>query len=263
VFKVGDYKSALDPLLRSDQLMATGRAALTAGDLDQAIRIFTKVMTLPEHENSREAKELLGVARERNGQLAHAKAEYEEYLKRYPVGDGATRVRQRLDAMLSAGAKPPDRPGAARAAATAPLAAEIFGSACTQYRREVVDSDATGSFVTDSSEYTDLSVSSRARSENVLWRSLMSGSYRFDLVDDADGNETRISAFYLDGAQRSGPYSATLGRQPGNTAGVSSRSTGCASRAGWASSGASRRAAASRSRSRPRTGSRRSATSTA
>jgi len=73
---------------------------------------------------------------------------------------------------------------------------------------------------------TDLSVSSRARSENVLWRSLMSGSYRFDFVDDEDGNETRISALFLDAAQRSGPYSATFGRQPGNTAGVSSRFDG-------------------------------------
>lgn len=32
---------------------------------------------------------MLGLARERNGQLAHAKAEYEEYLREYPNGEGA------------------------------------------------------------------------------------------------------------------------------------------------------------------------------
>jgi len=215
-----------DPLLRSDQLMATGRAALTAGDLDQAIRVFTKVMTLPEHENSREAKELLGVARERNGQLAHAKAEYEEYLKWYPGGEGGQRVRQRLDAMLTASAQPPSKPGGRGEPSTRPTEFELFGSASTQYRREVLDTEATGKLVTDSSLFSDLSVSTRARSSSFLWRGLAAGSYRADFADAADGNDMRVSALFLDVGQRSGPYSATFGRQPGNTAGVSSRFDG-------------------------------------
>ena len=103
-------------LQRSDELMATGRRALTDGELDEAIRIFTKVNSLPDHANSAESKELLGVARERHGQLAHAKAEYEEYLKWYPGGEGAERVRQRLDALLSANGKPPEKSSARRAA---------------------------------------------------------------------------------------------------------------------------------------------------
>ena len=45
----------------------------------------------------------------KNDQLAHAKAEYEEYLQRYPSGEGAARVRQRLSALLTAGkAAPPE-----------------------------------------------------------------------------------------------------------------------------------------------------------
>jgi hypothetical protein len=215
-----------DPAARSDQLMATGRAALTAGDFDQAIRVFTKVVTFGEHENSREAKELLGVARERNGQLAHAKAEYEEYLKWYPGGDGAQRVRQRLDAMLTANARPPEKTGGRLDSSIRPTEFELFGSAATQYRREVLDSDASGKLVTDSSLFSDLSVSSRARSENFLWRGLAAGSYRADFTDAAEGNETRISALFVDVGQRTGPYSATFGRQPGNTAGVTSRFDG-------------------------------------
>ena len=45
--------------------MASGRAALASGDLPQAIRMFTKVVSLPEGPSSPEAKELLGVAREK------------------------------------------------------------------------------------------------------------------------------------------------------------------------------------------------------
>jgi len=222
----GALPGTSDSLLRSDQLMASGREALTAGDFDQAIRVFTKVVALSEHANSRDAKELLGVARERRGQLAHAKAEYEEYLKWYPDGEGAQRVRQRLDALLSASSKPPERPGSGATAATRPSDVEVFGSASTQYRREVLDSDATGSLLTDSSLFSDLSVSSRARSDNFLWRGLAAGAYRFDFIDGMDQNETRISALFFDVSQRSGPYSATFGRQPGNTAGVTSRFDG-------------------------------------
>jgi hypothetical protein len=140
---------------------------------------------MPENANSAEAKELLGVARERRGPLAHAKAEYEEYLKWYPGGEGAQRVRQRLDALLTASSKPPDtRSGAT----TRPSEFELFGSASTQYRREVLDSDATGSMITDSSLFSDLSVSSRAAT---LWRALAAGSCRFDFVEE---RTTRISA---------------------------------------------------------------------
>ena len=42
---------------------------------------------------------MLGIARERNGQMAHAKAEYEEYLRRYPEGPAADRIRSRLKAI--------------------------------------------------------------------------------------------------------------------------------------------------------------------
>ena len=41
--------------------------------------------------------------------LAHAKAEYEEYLRLYPEGDGAERVRQRLEGILTARAKPKEK----------------------------------------------------------------------------------------------------------------------------------------------------------
>jgi hypothetical protein len=215
-----------DSLLQSDQLMATGRDALTSGDADLAIRVFTKIVSMPEHANSIEAKELLGVARERRGQLAHAKAEYEEYLKWYPAGEGAQRVRQRLDALLTASSKAPEAPGNRTGETTRPSDIETFGSASTQYRREVVDSSAAGSLLADSSLFSDLSVSTRARSDNFLWRGLAAGSYRFDFVDGMSENETRISSFFLDVGQRSGPYSATFGRQPGNTAGVTSRFDG-------------------------------------
>ncbi len=82
------------------------RQALISGDHALAIRLLTRLLSEPEHERSQEAQELLGLARERNGQLAQAQAEYETYLAAYPEGPGADRVRQRLAGVMTAQAQP-------------------------------------------------------------------------------------------------------------------------------------------------------------
>ncbi len=88
---------------------ANARIAITAGEYSQATQLLTKLVGMPDHARSADAQELLGVVRERNGQLAHAKAEYEIYLEKYPDSEGADRVRQRLAAILTAEAEPPEK----------------------------------------------------------------------------------------------------------------------------------------------------------
>ena len=89
-----------------DETYARARAAITAQEYSRAAQILTKLVSMPPHSRSAEAQELLGVARERNGQFAHAQAEYEIYLENYPDGDGAVRVRQRLAGLLTAATAP-------------------------------------------------------------------------------------------------------------------------------------------------------------
>jgi tetratricopeptide (TPR) repeat protein len=89
--------------------MDEARAALKTGNFNGAIQLLTKVIKLPENEYSAEAHELLGLARQRSGQLAAARAEYETYLSRYPNREGSERVRQRLDAILTAGGEPSEK----------------------------------------------------------------------------------------------------------------------------------------------------------
>jgi hypothetical protein len=211
-------------LARSDELMAKGRSALSDGELDEAIRVFTKITSLPEHGNSPEAKELLGVARERHGQIAHAKAEYEEYLKWYPGGEGAERVRQRLDALLTARSKPAEQ--GEPAPKPSYMDVDLFGSVGTQYRYEELDDTVNGNTKLDSSLLSDLSFSARARTDSWVLRSLTTGSYRYGFLPDGIASQARVTALFVDAAQRSGPWSGTIGRQPGNTAGIPSRIDG-------------------------------------
>jgi len=88
------------------KLVASAERALAARDYPQAITRLTQLQRQPEFPARAHVQELLGLARERSGQLAHAKAEYEEYLRRYPQGEAAERVALRLRILRTAADKP-------------------------------------------------------------------------------------------------------------------------------------------------------------
>ena len=86
--------------------MDESRAALRRNNLARAILLLTKILKYPENQYSAEAQELLGVARQKSGQLGAARAEYEDYLRRYPTGEQSERVRQRLAGIVTASGNP-------------------------------------------------------------------------------------------------------------------------------------------------------------
>ncbi|MDH3684871.1 MAG: hypothetical protein OEP95_01525 [Myxococcales bacterium] len=207
-----------------EALVREGRRALAAGDSDRAVRIFTVLTGYSEHAYSAEAKELLGVARERNGQRAHARAEYEEFLERYPDGEAAVRVRQRLDALLTATAKPaePLRTESSTSSARTPW--DVYGSVSANYRRDVAETDELGRFIFDHSIFSDLFVGVRG----TAGRFDLSGEFAgFHLTNlGPDSNEWRIDTVRLEIEDREGPISGIVGRQSGNSAGVLRRFDG-------------------------------------
>jgi hypothetical protein len=81
------------------KLMAEARVARGAGDYPKAVQLFNAVLALPANSQSQSAQELIGNSREKMGDSVKAQAEYESYLRSYPAGDGADRVRQRLAAI--------------------------------------------------------------------------------------------------------------------------------------------------------------------
>lgn len=92
---------ALEPAVLA-KLVADARAAMNARDYPKAITLLTRLQRQPEFAQRAPMQELLGLARERSSQLAHAKAEYEEYLRRYPAGEAAERVTRRLQVLRAA-----------------------------------------------------------------------------------------------------------------------------------------------------------------
>ena len=108
--------------------------------------MLTKLLEQPEFPQRAEAQELLGLAHERSGQLAHAKADYEEYLRRYPQGPANERVKKRLRALALA--TRPSQGGRAAETKTRPGSSigglsQIYRQDSTSFSNDTTSTDLT------------------------------------------------------------------------------------------------------------------------
>jgi tetratricopeptide (TPR) repeat protein len=208
-----------------ERLMEEGERAMTAHEYQRAALIFDEALAMPGHEDSAHARELLGLARERNGQLAHAKAEYEEYLKRHPEGEGAARVRQRLDALLTARAAPPPL-APPRSQKTPEVDFRGFGSIYVGYRRASALTGFEEEELSDSSIFSDLYADTRVRREDLTLRGQVSGGYRYDFLSNASADESRVSSLFFSAENSRVGVSGSVGRRSRSTGGVLGRYDG-------------------------------------
>ncbi len=218
-----------DPALPPEQqrqILADARTAMSARDYPRAIALLTQLQRQPEFPDRPRAQELLGLARERSGQLAHAKAEYEEYLRRYPHGEAAERVAFRLRTLSAAEAKA--RTG--RDAAADEKGWQISGGVAQTLRYDdtrvtngvppsTIPAQPLAPDVSqDSALFTDLDLLARRRGTTVDWIGRFSGGY--DYVQGAPGNATRLSLASVELLDRPWGLLARLGRQASNTEGI-------------------------------------------
>jgi len=243
----GDASVALPVNAESEQLLQRLRAAMTDGDNQAAIRLAEQLLGQPESAATPEAQELLGLARERNGQLAHAKAEYEIFLTRYPDHANAQRVRQRLASLLgeeapetTPGEKPAD--GRPETVVSAGFKSQFSGSISALYQR-----DESGFLFEDVPQVGGPEVNPDPIEENrtnlneMLWGAdinlsvgndrveglfRFSGQFRDDFRAGVQRDEGAISTLYLDVSDREWNAAMRIGRQTRNTGGVFGRFDG-------------------------------------
>lgn len=211
-------------------LMKEARHLMTAGELSRAVQIYTKVLRQPENQYQPDAQEYLALARERNGQMAHAKAEYQRYLATYPDHEGAARVKQRLAALLS---QPTERRTEAvvsdSRSATRQRRAETWNlrSYISQYyRRDANQLNDGDQIVNQSALYSDINMDARRRGERFDFSARLTAGYRKDFLDDSKGDEVRVSYAFADLADSNYGLRGRLGRQSRNTGGVLGRFDG-------------------------------------
>jgi len=86
-------------------LLREGREALAGGDYPRAINRLNRILGLPANAQTMAAQALLGEAREKNGEIAKARAEYELFLKLYPEAAAAAAIASSPSAAVHCGAR--------------------------------------------------------------------------------------------------------------------------------------------------------------
>jgi hypothetical protein len=188
-------------------------------DYAGAIPLLTRLLEQPEHPRRAESQELLGLARERSRQIAHAKAEYEEYVRRYPDGPAVARVRQRLRALRLAARKSIG----AGAGGDDQGTWKVYGGVAQTYRRDTLqlnNAEQSLNLTSQNALLSDLDFVARRRGERFNLSSRLSFGYIKDMTTTGPGDQTRLNYAFVDLADRESDWSARLGRQSRNTGGL-------------------------------------------
>ena len=220
------------PSSKADSLMEEARKSIVAGDTSRAVQIYTKVLQLPGHTRHQEAQEYLALAREKNGQMAHAKAEYQRYLALYPDSDGTARVSQRLAALLAGDRQmnqavaTSNSKGNGRASRQSDWRLQTYFS--QYYRRDANQLNDEDQITSQSALYSDVNFDARRRGDRFDFSSRLSAGYRNDFLDEdtGPGDDQRVSYAYADLSDAVTGLRGRIGRQSRNTGGVLGRFDG-------------------------------------
>jgi tetratricopeptide (TPR) repeat protein len=227
----------------AEALMAEGRGAIVREDYAAAIGAFTRLLALPQNSLSRDAQEFLALSYERRGDIARARAEYENYLKRYPEGEDSVRVRQRLASLAT------EPQAEVLRAPSAPQHGwrSLVGGALAQFYyhgNSKIDSQPLGpnaldrstlSVVDQSALITSVDLNARflndTHENRIVFRDINTRNYVA-----GQENINRLDQAYYDYKYKPLSASARLGRQPGNIAGLPGRFDGALLGYGFTSS---------------------------
>jgi hypothetical protein len=215
------------------KLFDAARRALRARDYPEAIEMLTKLQRQPEFPERAEVQELLGLARERAGEIAQAKAEYEEYLRRYPKGPAADRVRTRLRILRAATAT--SRGGGLDVFNGQGRGWNISGGVTQLYRRDTFDYSLAGPLATnppagvvENAIFTDADVFARHIGERTDFSVRMNGGLEENFLSKNatpvgqphPDNRIRLTTAFFDLNDKLTGLRTRIGRQTAITDGI-------------------------------------------
>jgi len=221
------------------ELQQQGRDALLAADYPTAGRVYTRLLQAPGDARA-DAREYLGLARERNGQPAQALAEYRAYLAQYPGGEGARRVQQRLNGLTTTAV--PHEALRAPSETGEQSAWNVATGLSQYYRRDVYQfDDAEPEVVSLDALLTDLDVRVRHDGDtvNVAGRLVVSNIYDLSGVQQTTigslpDTPNRFSYAYVDVNRVDGAWQLRTGRQTLHNWGILGRFDGVHFAYDWA-----------------------------
>ena len=234
---------------RAKLYLTQAQNALEQNQPAPAIEALNNLLALPPNSLSQQGQETIGVARERAGEFAKAKAEYELYLTLYPKGEGADRVREHL-------AKLPAIPAAESAAVATRRSGEETGwrlyGGLSQYRyhgestttteplrvclvagpgcqtpAQIAAANANTNTVSRSVQNTlvtnvDATEERRTSStdDKLVVRDVLDTNYQANSSQGQARNQNRLTTAYYERSDRDLAYMFRVGRQSGIGGGV-------------------------------------------
>jgi len=209
-----------------EELMSEAKRVLAKGDSGRAIQLFNKLLQFPSHTYTRDAKELLGLARERKGQVARAKLEYKDYVRLYPKGEGTDRVKQRL-AAINAKQRQPRKKLKTIKGKDKEFKIDTFGRLLQRFFHDETIFDSSTSKLTSLTSI--FNVSSRMSVKEYDIRAFFNAHDVRDF-ERSSRNQSKVNTLYADVRNKENGISAKLGRQSSSKGGVFGRFDGL-----WAS----------------------------
>lgn len=227
-------------------LIQQARNALASKDNFTAVDAFNRLLLLPPNDYTQDGQEWVGVARERAGQKDKAKLEYELYLKLYPAGTDANRVKDRLARLNAHIIKPsPSMTVEQKVLLEQPSQTLVYGSLSMNYYHgasKIDTTDVTTQFssVPISSSFSAVDQSSLISNVDMTGR-FISGRYDNRVVFrdtaysnflDGQRSKNKVNSAYYEFKDKLADYSVRVGRQSGTGAGVLGRFDGAAAGVG-------------------------------
>jgi tetratricopeptide (TPR) repeat protein len=205
---------------KARQILQEAEAKTAEGKYPRAIQLFTKLAERASSEIAAIAQESLADVRKANGQMAHAKAEYQRYLDVFPDGAAIGRVRRKLTILMSG--REEDEHSESEIGG---WRKEFYGE-LSQFFENIGHRFAGDDFEQDYCVLdTDIDLRYRAIGTGFELGAVVNGGYEVAFTDD-DENRTRASSLYLDASFMKSGATARIGRSYENRWGVWGRYDG-------------------------------------
>ena len=214
-------------------LIGEAQHALAGKEAEAAITPLNRILSFPANSQTQPAQALIGEARELNGDVAKARAEYELYLKLYPNGMEAARVREHLAALPKSQIRAP-RPLPTEAG---PGIWTFFSNVSTNYYggSSLIDTTTVQgpnvinqsrlALVDQKSLITSVSLNARRKDAFTDTRITVRDTNNRDSLN-SDRSYNRLYSAYIDHNDRKLGYYLRFGRQNPNGIGVFERFDG-------------------------------------
>lgn len=209
--------SAEDKEKLAVQLMNRANDAMKDKKFRLAAGIYTRIISLGKTSKLQQSMEFLGLAREKNGQLIHARADYRLYLRKYSSGEDSARVRQRLLSLKTLLLMPRKRLKNKKSKRSD---GRFYGSLLQFYRKDVVAESSNETLSTNANFLY------RKRTDSVNIKSQFNVNHTKYLDNSSNEDRLRVNTLFIDVADLNSNKSIRFGRQSQNKGGVLGRMDG-------------------------------------